>query len=136
MLFSSEAEVFAASLRFGVPFFDQLADSLGMTPNMQEFTYDFTSGSYEFQVALKPVTFNSVKRDVRRTYGFRSTENQRRNIDRFNALEDSRNPPHGYALMLETDLREQNPPENALPQQFVALQKYIELLKSHFKLTP
>jgi hypothetical protein len=134
ILFPSEAEVFAASLRFGVPFYDQLADSLGMTPHMQELTYDFTSGSYEFRIALKPVSFNSVKRDVRRTYPFGSTATQRRNVDRWNALEDSRNPPQGYALMLETDLREQNPPEGALHQQFVALQKYIELLKSHFKL--
>ena len=136
LLFSSEAEVFVASLRFGMPYYNQLADSLGMSPHMQEFTCDFTSGSYELQVALKPVSFNSVKRDVRRTYGFRSTENQRRNVDRWNALEDARNPPHGYALMLEIDLREQNPPEDSLPQQFAALQKYIELLKGHFTLTP
>jgi len=136
MLFSSEEEVFAASLRFGAPYYNELADSLGMSPHMQELAYDFTSGSYEFQVGLKSVTFNSVKRDVRRTYGFRATENQRRNIDRWNALEDSRNPPQGYALMLETDLREQNPPENALPQQFAALQKYVEVLKRHFTLTP
>jgi hypothetical protein len=136
MLFSTEAEVFAASLRFGMPYYNELADSLGMTPHMQELTYDFTSGSYAFQVSLKSVAFNSVKRDIRRTYPFRSTANQRRNVDRWNALEDSRNPPHGYALMLEADLREQHPPEDALPQQFAALQKYIELLKSHFMLTP
>lgn len=136
MLFSSEAEVFAASLRFGMPYYDQLADSLGMTPHMQELTYDFTAGSYEFRIVLKPVSFNSVRRDVRRTYPFGSTANQRRNVDRWNALEDSRNPPQGYALMLEADLREQNPPEGALPQQFAALQKYIEVLKSNFKLTP
>jgi hypothetical protein len=134
MLFPTEAEVFAASLRFGMPYYDQLADSLGMNPHMQELTYDFTSGSYEFRIALKPVSFNSVRRDIRRTYPFGSTDNQRRNVDRWNALEDSRNPPNGYALMLETDLREQNPPEDALLQQFAALQKYIELLKSHFKL--
>ena len=136
MLFSSEAEVFAASLQFGMPYYHHLADSLGMSPRMQELTYDFTSGSYEFQVSLKSVAFNSVKRDSRRTYPFGSTETQRRNVDRWNALENSRNPPQGYALMLETDLREQNPPQNALPQQFGSLQKYIELLKSHFKLTP
>lgn len=136
MLFSSEAEVFAASLQFGMPYFDRLADSLGMTPHMQELTYDFTSGSYVFQVSLKPVAFSSVKRNVRRSYGFGSTENQRRNVDRWNASEDSKELPHGYAIMLEADLREQNPPEYALPQQFAALQKYIEILKSHFKLTP
>lgn len=135
VLFSSEAEVFAASLQFGMPYYDRLADSLGMTPHMQELTHDFTSGSYIFQVALKPVAFNSAKRNVRRCYGFGSTESQRRNVDRWNASEDSKNQPHGYALMLEADLREQDPPENALPQQFAALQKYIEILKSHFKLT-
>lgn len=136
MMFSSEAEVFAASLRFGLPYYDQLADSLGMSPHMQELTYDFSAGSYELQVALKSVAFNSVKRDGRRNYGFRSTENQRRNVDRWNALEDSRNTPHGYALMLEADLREQNPPEGALSQQFGALQKYIEILKGQFSFNP
>lgn len=135
VLFSSEAEVFAASLQFGMPYCDRLADSLGMIPRMQEITHDFTSGSYIFQIALKPVAFSSAKRNVRRCYGFGATENQRRNVDRWNASEDSKNPPHGYALMLEADLREQDPPEDALPQQFAALQKYIEILKSQFKLT-
>lgn len=136
MLFATEAEVFAASLRFGAPYYQELGDALGMTPSMQELTYDFTSGSYDFHIAMKSVAFNGVKRDIKRNYGFRSTENQRRNVDRWNAREDAKNPPHGYALMLEADLREQNPPENGLPQQFAALQKYIENLKIHFKLTP
>ena len=136
VLFPTESDVFAASLRFGAPYHQELGDVLGMAPQMQELTYDFTSGSYDLQIAIKSVAFNAVKRDIKRNYGFSSTENQRRNIDRWNAHEDSKNPPHGYALMLEADLREQNPPENSLPQQFAALQKYIENLKIHFKLTP
>ena len=134
MPFPSEQDVFAATLKFGLPYYNELADGLGMTPSMQELTYDFTSGSYDLQVTLKPVAFNAVRSDVRRSYGFRSTENHRRNIDRWNAYEDARTSPQGYALMLEADLRENNPPEGALNQQFEALEKYIELLGSHFNL--
>lgn len=132
--FSCEAEVQAASLRFGSPLCDQLADSLGMTPQRQELGYAFTSGSYELGVSIKPVAFSSVKGDVQRGYGFRPTDTHRRNVDRWNEFEKSKNPLNGYALMLEVDLQEQNPPEGALSQQFAELQNYIELLKSHFRL--
>lgn len=133
--FSSEAEVFAASLGYGSTLHDQLADSLGITPLRQEISNAFTSGSYELQISLKSISFNQVRSDLQRGYGFNPTDTHRRNVDRWNAREKSKNPPNGYALILEADLQERNPPEAALPHQFAELQKYVELLKNHFKLT-
>lgn len=133
--FPTEEAAFAASLRFGAPYYNELADSLNMTPLLQGLTYSFTSGSYELQIDLKAVAFGSVKRDIRRSYGFRPTKTQRKNVDRWNALEESRDPPAGYALFLETDLQEQDPPQDALPEQVTALLKYIEVLRKRLILT-
>lgn len=128
----TEELALAASLEFHPSGAEALADKLGMTPKNQTVSYLLESGSYDLQVDFMPISFNSVKKETSRNPGFHSTDSQRRRTERFNALEESRNPPGGFALGLNVDLREWNPPQDGLEAQFAELRKQLVVLREMF----
>lgn len=131
-LCGNESQALAASLEFYPAGAEALADKLGMTPKNQTVSYLLESGSYDLQVDSMPISFNSVKRETARNPGFHATDLQRRQAERFNAREDLRNPPGGFALGLNADLREWNPPQDGLEAQFAELRKQLVVLREMF----
>jgi hypothetical protein len=128
----NEGQALAASLDFHPSGAEALADKLGMTPKNQTVSCLLESGSYNLQVDFMPISFNSVKREIARNPGFHSTDSQRRRAERLNAREEMRNPPGGFALGLNADLREWNPPQDGLESQFSELRKQLVVLREMF----
>lgn len=128
----TEDEALAASLGFHPAGAEALADKLGMTPKTQTVSYLLETGSYDLQVELLPISFNSVKREIARNPGYHATKSQRRRAERQNARDESRNNPAGFALGLNADLREWNPPQGGLEAQFAELRKQLVVLREMF----
>jgi len=128
----TEDQALAASLEFHPAGAEALADKLGMTPKNQTVSCLLESGSYDLQVEFMPISFNSVIRETARNPGFHSTDSQRRRANRLNSLDESRNPPGGFAIGLNIDLREWNPPQNGLEAQFAELRKQLVVLREMF----
>jgi len=129
--YSSEDQVCLRSLA-AFPRSDQeLGEALSMNLRHQSVAYVFNSGSYDLQVSCKPISFNSARPDPPQNYGFRATEAQKRRVDRINASA-AQEQPCGYALLLEADLREWNPPLDGLQQQYAELQKQLAVLQQQF----
>lgn len=133
--FATEEKVYRASLQNRSELIDDLADSLGLNPLHQSLSFTFSSGSYVLQVNRKPIAFSTARSGSLQTYGFGSTEAERRRIDRRNKRIASLNPPSGYALLLEVDLKERNPPMDGLPTQFATLRKYLAELTNPTRLS-
>lgn len=129
-MFHSEDAALEASLKVGGAFPEDLANSLGMNPLHQSRTFAFQSGSYELHIRVKPVCFSQPASSSQKSHGFRQTKSQKAKIDRQNASEKLKVSPLGYALILDVDLQERNPPEGALRLQAATLNKYLEKITS------
>lgn len=124
--FPTEDQAFAATLKLTEDGGCSLGDVLGLTPFHQALKYAFKAGSFEYQVDCKPIAFTSVVRGRKRNYGFGASERDRRIVDEWNEYQSSLETPDAYALSLEADLRERNPPvDRDLRMQFERLLVYL-----------
>lgn len=120
-----------ASLGFGVEHQNVLSKTVGMAASHKNIDYTFSAGSFELHVLLRPVTFEQVAIQ-KWNPGFRASATQRQNIARLNQRTERMSKDFGYALMLELDLMEFDPPENSLEKHFKELKTKEAALKDAF----
>lgn len=117
------------SLRLGGQFQSKVEQVVGMTAYSQELDYQFISGNSELHVNVRPVTFE--KQTVQRfAPGFRSTEESKRVIERWNKKANKSPLPVQYALMLMTDLVEKEPPADSRKKHFDRMEEIDQKLKA------
>ncbi|MGH8093982.1 MAG: hypothetical protein ACREIF_10990 [Chthoniobacterales bacterium] len=115
--FSSAEAALKATLKLGDASQDKLSKEFGMTASHKHVEYHFKSGSYELGVTIQPVTFERVAR-THFNAKFRSSEEQRRRIDRLNKRADRVEFGAAHALMLDLDLIEHEPPSGSLQKHY------------------
>lgn len=123
-----------ASLKFGGDAHIELGKLLGMVPAHKQVDCNFMSGSMDLHVLLHPVTFEKVALS-RHTANFKATEKQKQRAERMSIAAERSSTPITHALMLDLDLIEDNPPQNALDAHYSALKRHMDALRTEFIVT-
>lgn len=132
--FPSIQAMFAASLKLGGAYQNDVAKVLGMVPDYKKLDFTFVSGSKEFHLLVQPVTFDA-KRMSKQNVGSEANRIEKNRIDRRNKFAEriSQTFNVSHALMLELDLMENEPAANvSLEKHFVELKQKSDLLKKLF----
>jgi hypothetical protein len=133
-LLKDEFETYEASVKADGDLHRSLATELGVSPRNQELHHVFQTGSYELRFNLKPVALNTPQRSMF-TPGFNPSERLKKLTDRKNkAIESSIAPFSGYGLLLEVDLREENPAASAFKSHFDLMDDYKRKLEIRYSL--
>ncbi len=133
-LLNDELETYQASVKVDGDLHRSLATELGVSPLNQELHHVFQTGSYELQFNLKPVALNTPQRSMF-TPGFNPSERVKKITERKNkAIESSIARFSGYGLLLELDLREQNPAATAFKAHFELMDDYKRKLENRYSL--
>ena len=123
----SEEAVLKASLNLGGSYHSQLGKSVGMVPSRKNIDLNFTSGSLDFHVMVHPVSFEKVS--VQRfNPGFDVTPEHKERLARLNRKADRIDLKSPYAIMMELDLIESDPPVELLAKHFDQLKKQEAIL--------
>jgi len=111
-----------ASLHLGGTFQDELAKAVGMVPARKNLDLNFASGSLDFHVLVRPVTFEKVS--VQRfNPSFGATREQRARMERLNKKADRIAIKAAHAIMMELGLVETDPPAESFRSHFGELEK-------------
>lgn len=121
-----------ASLSVNPDFSKCLAKKLGMAPSHQNVNVHFSSGSKELTVEVVPITLERINIQ-RHNAPFRATDRQTRLAERRNKKSARLSElSAAYALSLNVDLVEFDPPETDLTRHFEMLKNYREQLRQEF----
>jgi hypothetical protein len=112
-----------ASLSLGDHYQEDLGKLIGMVASRKNLDLNFSSGSLDFHVLVRPVTFEKVSVQ-RYNPSFGASREQRVRIERLNRKADRIDLKSAHAIMMELDLLESDPPVGALANHFDALKKH------------
>jgi hypothetical protein len=130
--FAELPDLFAATLKFTKGFDKDLAKVVDYVPEHQQLDYMFVSGNRDFHIVLHAVTFER-NRMSKRNVAIRSNKIEKDRIDRRNKLADRFGETPPYALVLELDLMENDPPQaGSLKDHFNELYAKTEELRKFF----
>ena len=132
--FSNVQDLFAASLKLGDKYHNEIAKTVGMPPDYKKLDFTFSSGSKEFHVVVQPITFDNT-RLVKQNISSQANKIERNKIERRNVFADRLSDKFtaSHALILELDLMESDPPADAsLENHFAELKQKFEQLKKTF----
>lgn len=133
--FQREEDLLAMTVNLDKQNLDSVARSVGMEPSHRRVDYTFASGSKHLNVILQPVAFERVAVS-KHNATIHSSRVEKSRVNRLNQRSDrSSRIPLSYALMLELDLTEDEPPiNNDLAEHFQELNRHGEQLKKMFTL--
>jgi hypothetical protein len=118
----SEEASAKASLSLGGQYQDELGKLIGMVGSRKNLDFNFSSGSLDFHVLMRPVAFEKVSVQ-RYNPSIGATREQRARIERLNQKADRIDIKAAHAIMMELDLVENDPPVGALAKHFDELKK-------------
>lgn len=122
--FMSEEDVFKKSKTFSSDFSQGVGKDIGMELEHQDLNYTYSSGSRLCQITLKPITFTSRNMKEYNPV-FYSTPKEKKRVERHNKNTSRMGKLDPYGLMLETVLKEVNPPNK------VETELYEECMRIH-----
>jgi hypothetical protein len=129
--FANAEAALRASLEFGDKYHQDLGKVLGMVPAHKRLDYNFTSGSLDLHVLVQPVTFEKIA-SFRRAANFKASRNEKARVERHNLAADRTGGIPGHAVMMELDLIEFEPPQDALEKHFQELARRKSVLQKQF----
>jgi hypothetical protein len=131
--YPNTSDMLAASLKYGGTFHEELAKAVGMVPGNKNLDYSFVSGSKDLHVVLQPVTFERLNLP-RRNVDARATRDQKSRVDRLNQFAERIGDALSYALVLDVDLMENDPPKaSSLAKHFEELRQKSDSIRKLFE---
>ncbi len=132
---SSKEQALEKVLQFKQPIHDELAKAVAMPPSTTRLDLNFESGKSELHVVLHAVGFENVV-SKSQAVPFRTTRDQNTRIQRLNAARRDFSFLPTYAVLLEVDLMELDPPSVLLENHFTLFKDKVTVLLKHFSKKP